>query len=144
MPNEQERPRFLTDLLAEVDAFDAELFRPNEPVAPGEVIAGPVPAFAAKCYALSRYLKREMKVIAAEREYDGYQAVRADSELVAMTYKQNVITELQWFAIRSELQLWLSEGVGVRANWQVVTFEPEDTEEHFEKFLRSLMSRRKK
>jgi len=145
MAEPTERPKCLLDLFAEVDAFDAELFPVNAPFDAGDDrVIGDVPPWARKLYALVRYFTRQANVLAAEREYKTADDFAGDEELCALRYKANLLNELMYFIIRSEIQNGFSTScVGVRESWQVVSTTPDDDDD-FEGFLRTILKRKKK
>lgn len=67
-----ERPKFLVELLAEIDAFDADLFKPNLPVSKEsqDTVIGTASPWLRKVYALGRYYSRQIRLIAVDREYE--------------------------------------------------------------------------
>lgn len=141
-----ERPKFLIDLLAEVDAFDAELFPANTPFSAedGDQVIGELSPWCRKLYALVRYLNRQSKVMAAEREFDSVEMLSQDSEICEMRYKANLLNELMYAILRSECNAFGTSCVGVRQGWNVVSTTPDDDVSSFEEFLRSVVKRKKK
>lgn len=141
---ETERPKFLTDLLAEVEAFDAEVFPANVPLnAEDDKVIGEMSPYCRKLYALVRYLNRQGKVMAAEREYSSIEDLQGDAEVCELRYKTNLLKELMFAVLRAECKAWNVPCVGVREGWNVVSSNPDD-EDSFEGFLRSVMKRKKK
>lgn len=141
-----ERPKFLTELLAEVDAFDAELFKPTHPVSSEteDEVKGVLSPWLRQLFALGRYYTRQMKMIAVERDYDEIERVMQDAQLCEMTYKHKLMDALLWPAIRAEHNLWVAERIGVRIGWQVVVSKPELTDdERIRQFLDKLTGRKK-
>lgn len=139
MPIDIERPKFVVDLLNEIDAFDAELFKPPYPISAEteDKVVGELGHWQRKLYSLMRYYHRQMKLLAVEQEYDT-SCAKCDSAcaICEAKYKYELLTQILWGTIRSELSLWNAPSIGVRVNWQVVTSKPEDDDmEGFKKFI---------
>lgn len=145
MLGETERSKFLVDLLAEVDGFDAELFKPIHPVSKQtkDQVIGVLSPWLKKGFALVRYYNRQIKLTAVDREYDDAEKCAEDPELCAMRIKYALLNEIMWAAIRAEHNLWTANSIGVRIGWKVVTSEPEPGDDGFKQFLAMIMGRKK-
>lgn len=145
MPAEVERPKFLMDLLAEVDGFDAELFKPNAPVSTEtqDKVMGVLSPWQRKLFALVRYYNRQLKLIAVDRDYDTTEEMGEDREMCEMKAKNDLLGSIMWASIRSENNLWTNDSLGVRTDWQVVTSEPPPDDDGFKQFLALMMGRKK-
>lgn len=137
-----ERPQFLTELLAEVDAFDAELFKPTGPVSSEteDKVVGVCTPWLRQLYAYGRYLHREARVLIAQHESS--EDAQQDDEVTKLLCKHSVVMEILWAEIRSGFNLWNAASVGLRIDWQIVSSKPEPDEPDFLKFL-SRMTRKK-
>ena len=137
MPVELERPKFLVDLLAEVDAFDA-VYPSHDPVEKDETPRGKLTPWLVKAYSLSRYYHKQTRLLAIEHEYA---SIAADPEIAEMKYKCHVLMEITSCCIRAGLNLWTEPNVGVRENFTVIRSEDSDDEDGFKKFLRSVFGK---
>jgi len=134
-----ERPKFLTDLLAEVDSFDESLFPCNYKREEGEPVLGMVSPWVRKLYSIQRYYHRQMKLTAVDREYTNPSECAGDCDLCELKYKYGILNEMMWTLIRAESNLWSEPSVGIRENWQVVRSQPDDDEDGFKKFILGMM-----
>lgn len=145
MSVELERPKFLVDLLAEVDAFDAELFKPTNPVRAEDedVVIGELSPWCRKAYALVRFLNRQGKLLVAERELETIETISEDAEVCELRYKANLLNEMVYAVIRSECKAFNSSCVGIREGWKTVRTSPEDDSDPVAAFM-AMMKRMKK
>jgi hypothetical protein len=140
------RPQFLVDLLAEVDAFDAELFKPKDPVSAEneDKVIGELSPWCRKVYSYMRYLNRQGHMLTAEREYNSVQEVTGDAEVCELRYKSNLLNELLYTVVRSELRAFAAECIGVREGWKVVTTSPDDDADPIKSMILGAIRRMKK
>jgi hypothetical protein len=115
---------FLTELLAEAAAFDAELFPPEHPVEQNETVLGDCPESCRKMFALSRYCAREQERAGVELKY----ITGEDTALLAMHSmnheKSSILKEIVWASLAHHFQTWgMRKVLGLRTGWKVVTYE---------------------
>lgn len=144
MPNETGWPKFLIDLLAEVDSFDAELFRPKDPIADGEEKLGTLSPWCRKAYAMTRHLNRQGHLLTAEREYASVEEVQRDEEVCELRYKASLLNELMYAVLRSEYRAFGASCVGVREGWNLVTTPSEDDDDPIKAMILGAIRRMKK
>ncbi len=127
MPVELERPKFLVDLLAEVDSFDETLFLPNFKIEEGERVIGTVNSpWIRKAYALGRFYQKQCKLLVLDQEYRSVEDVMADEQIVEMKYKSDLIAEAMWVACRAEFRLFAEENIGLRQEWTLVAHKSKE------------------
>jgi hypothetical protein len=139
MPVEIERPKFLIDLLAEVDSFDETLFPPHDEVEKDETVKGTLSPWLKKACAYARYFYKQSKLMVVEREYHSAEDAAADQQIAEMKYKSDALMELVWACVRAELNLWAEPNVGIREEWKVIRSEVSDDNDGFKKFILSMM-----
>jgi hypothetical protein len=128
MPNETGWPKFLIDLLAEVEGFDADLFRPKEPLVAedGDEVIGDISPWCRKAYAFVRHLNRQGQLLVAEREYNSLDEISRDAEVCELRYKASLLNDLLYAVLRSEHQAYAVRAVGIREGWKFVSTNPDD------------------
>jgi hypothetical protein len=145
MPVESERPKFIADLLAEVDAFDAELFKPTNPVRSEDedVVIGEMSPWCRKAYAMVRHLNRQGKMLVAERELDSLETISQDAEVCELRYKANLMNEMLFAVVRSEYNAFNTSSIGIREGWKVVSTSPDDEDDNPVAAFMAMMKRMK-
>jgi hypothetical protein len=136
MPVETERSKFLVDLLAEVDSFDA-VYQSHDPVEKGEIAQGVLTPWEQRTYSLARYYSKQLRHLAIERDYQDTSTTAKDPEIAEMKYKVDLLMEMTWYCVRAERNLWSEANVGVRENFTVITSDDSgDDDDGFKKFLK--------
>lgn len=132
------KPAFLTELLAEIDAFEASLFPPDRPVQKGETVLGEAPPYAQKIWALSRYYDRENERAAVELKFQKKDSADERRHLhmaVESEAKSQCLLRLMWSILSQTFDTWGTKKIiGLREGWKVVEFE--EPESPMEKFAR--------
>lgn len=123
---ETERPKFLVDLLTEVDGCDASLFPPTNPAKPDEKVVGELSSWTRKLFALGRYYDKQARLLTVEYDCDSVEKMQEHPEIAESALKHRALQELLWFLICAELALWNGNGVGVRTGWTVVEPKTDD------------------
>lgn len=145
MPEEiLERPKFLVELLGEVDTFDATLFPPSYKLEEGDrVLAVVEDPWLRKCYSLMRHYHRQMKFLAVDREYHSAEDVMADTEVGEMKYKYDTLNQILWASVRARYNAYHAESIGLREDWQLVESQPDDDSDPFKAMFLAMMRGRK-
>lgn len=139
MPSVIERPKFLTDLLAEADDFEA-VYEPRDPIASGETACGMLTPWLVRVYCLSRYYVKQARMLCVEREYDDVDMLLQDSEVSLMKYKGELLMEIFWPTVRAEFHLWTAPNIGIRTGFAVIRSESkQDDGDGFRKFLTKML-----
>lgn len=130
------RPKFVTDLLAEVDGFDEGMFPPPAQMKEGERVLAVASPWTRKLFSLMRHYNRELKRLKVEIEFDSSPAGSIDCRLCEMKYKYDVLYELLWAVARAEAgpEAWHLESVGLRQDWKIVQSN-QTAEARFKDFL---------
>lgn len=134
MPVEIERPKFLVDLLAEVDSFEA-VYESHNPVGKDETPRGTLTPWLVRAFSLASYYNKQCQLQKIEREYKDNRAAMLDPEISEMKYKADVLAEILWASARAGLNLWIEPKIGVRAYFTVVRSEEKDDTDGFLKYL---------
>ncbi len=138
MPVEIERPKFIVDLLAEVDAFDESLFPSNYKIESSDTVIGDASPWTRKLFALMRMYHRELKQLKVEMEFDESQGEQYQGRYVEIDYKVDTLKQILWGCVRADFQIWTAQSVGFRTNWKVVTTK-QDGEQSFKRFLGGIL-----
>lgn len=139
MPIVLERPKFLVDLLAEVDGFDA-VYQPRDPIEKDETMRGTLTPWLQRAYSLARYYHKQIKLLTVEREYESVEQAANDREIAEMKYKYDALMEIIWACVRAEFELWTEPNIGVRHNFTVIRSERKD-DDGFKKLMRAFFER---
>lgn len=134
MPIEIERPKFLVDLLAEVDSFDEALFPANHELESSDKEIGVASVWTRKVFALMRFYSRELNRMKVEMEFESSEGKRLASSYRMLDYRVDTLKEILWSSVRQEFGAWDAESVAFRKDWKVVTTKL-DPSEGFKKFL---------
>lgn len=126
MLSPEERPKFLMELLAEVDGFDA-LYLSHDPVKPGEIEHGTLSPWLIRAYSLSRYYIKQCKLLCVERDYEDGEAMSTDPEIMAMKCKAEVLMEMFWATARAEFKLFAAPSIGVRQGFVIISSDKKET-----------------
>lgn len=137
MPVETERPKFLIDLLAEVDSFEAA-YPSHDAVATGETVVDQLSPWLQRMYSLARYYYKQARLLNVEREYQRGSDAPDDPEIAEMRYKCDVLMEILWTCVRAEENLWTAPNVGVRESFTVIRCETKSDDDGFKKFLSAM------
>lgn len=125
MPVASERPKFLVDLLAEVDSFDA-VYEPRDPVEDDETPRGTLPPWLRKMYSLGRYYTKQARILAVEHEHESLQDAEKDAEFAEMKAKAELLMQIMWASARAEMNLWSEVSIGVRQRFTIVSTKTTD------------------
>lgn len=121
--NDTKNPtQWLTDLLAEVEAFDGEMFPPREERDKEESVIGECPAGLRKYFAFAQYCEREI----AQAKLDGKFSSKADhdeigSRIALLKLKKEVADDIFVACLAEYFDDWTKAGhLHVREGWAVV------------------------
>ena len=140
MPNEIERPKFLIDLLAELDTFEA-VYHSHDKVEEGETVRGTLSPWLQRAYSLARYYTKQARLLAVEREHSTEKEFSDDPDISEMKNKAEILMQILWGCVRSELNLWAEPSVGVRENFTVVRTDGDDGNDEVRKLLKKMFDR---
>jgi hypothetical protein len=136
-----ERPKFLIDLLAEVDSFEAA-YPSHDPVATGETPQGQLSPWLQRMYSLARYYYKQARILNIERDYQNIQGMTGDPEIAEMKYKCDVLMGIMWFCVRAERNLFTAPNVGIREPFTVIRSESaDDDDDGFKRFILSILKK---
>ena|ERR1700722_12527736 len=140
MPSEIERPKFLIDLLAEVDAFEA-VYECHDPVEESETPRGTLSPWLIRAYSLARYYAKQARLLAVERDYDDLDDFARDPELTEMKTKAELLLEIMWRSARAEFGLWTEPNIGVRKDFTIIRSAGTQDDDGFRKFLMRMLGK---
>jgi hypothetical protein len=138
MPVELERPKFLIDLLAEVDGFDESLFPSTYKIESGDTVVGDATLWTRKAWALMRMYDRELKQLRVEMEFDPSQGEQYRGRYMEIDHKVDTLKQILWSCVRAEFNLWTARSIGFRSDWKVISSK-EDGQETFKRFLGGIL-----
>jgi hypothetical protein len=121
--NDTKNPtQWLTELLAEVDLFDAAAFPPRDERRKDETVVGECPDGLRKFYAFSQYCEREIaqakldSKFASKEEHD-----EIGSRIGLLDMKQELVQDIFQGCLTDYFNDWQNDGhLHIRENWEVV------------------------
>jgi len=121
--NDTKNPtQWLTELLAEIDSFDAEMFPPRGEKEKDEELVGECPAGLRKFYAFTQYCEREI----AQAKLDSRFSPKTEHDEIGtrvaiLKAKQEVADNIFIGCVAEYFDDWTKEGhLHVRENWAVI------------------------
>ena len=129
-----ERPKFLTEILAEIDGFDQSLFPCPYKMEEGDKVIGELPPWLQKLYALMRYQSREFKQLKVDLEFSSQTEGHENCKICEIKQKMDFLAEMFWTCARFHFNEPHAESVGVRQGWKFVISKP-DPRERFKNFM---------
>lgn len=119
MPTDVERPKYLNELLSEVDSMDETLFPPRHKIGPHDRAIGTIVGWPRKLLALANFYSREVERIGVEVKY-AEDPASLDLSYVQSTVKKDMALEIFWGCARHQLGYWQHGAIGIRENWVFV------------------------
>ena len=115
----------ITDLLAEIAAFEYSLFPPVDEVDPEhDSVLGKCPEELRRFYSFARYCEREVKSLQVEREFASEKDDTMDQRLFQWSKKNALTRSMLWFALWEYFEAYRSGcGISLTKDWSVVVTE---------------------
>lgn len=139
------RPKFISELLAEVDSFDPTLFAPYGEIEKDETFVGVIEnIWLRKVFAAMKFYSRELDQLKLQHKYENCESPDAQSlhrGIEVVHYKRELLNEILWACVRDELNTFGRDSeydsLGIRKDWKVVQSVSQKSQ--FKKLLGGLL-----